>query len=73
MNFGQNVYNWFLSNVQYLILVGVLVMAAYLIMKREFTKLVGFGVIGVIAIGIAFNTMGFKDLLLTLFNTILGI
>ena len=63
MNFGQNLYNWFLSNAQSLVLIGF---------KREFSKLIGFLVLALIAVGLVFNAAGVKDVLLQLFNKIIG-
>ena len=62
MNFGVNLYNWLLSNAQPLVLVAIVVIGLYLGFKREFTKL----------IGLVFNAAGVKDVLLNLFNQILG-
>lgn len=59
MNFGQNLYNWFLSNAQSLVLMAIVVIGIYLGFKREFSKLV-------------FNASGVKDVLLNLFNRIIG-
>lgn len=73
MNFGQNLYEWFLSNAQGLVLVAIAVIGVYLGFKRKFTELVGFLVISLIAVGLVFNTAGVKDLLLELFNKIAGI
>ena len=39
MNFGQNLYNWFLSNAQSLVLMAIAVIGVYLGFKREFSKL----------------------------------
>ena len=39
MNFGQNLYNWFLSNAQSLVLMAIVVIGIYLGFKREFSKL----------------------------------
>ena len=82
MNFGQNLYNWFLSNAQSLVLmaivvIGLVLMAIvvigiYLGFKREFSKLIGFLVIALIAVGLVFNAGGVKDVLLELFNRIIG-
>ena len=44
----------------------------YLGFKREFSKLVGFLVIALIAVGLVFNADGVKDVLLDLFNKIIG-
>ena len=51
MNFGQNLYNWFLSNAQSLVLLAI---------------------IAIIAVGLVFNAAGVKDILLELFNRIIG-
>ena len=40
MNFGQNLYNWFLSNAQSLVLMAIAVIGVYLGFKREFSKLI---------------------------------
>ena len=50
MNFGQNLYNWFLSNAQSLVLMAIAVIGVYLGFKREFSKLIGFLVIALIAV-----------------------
>ena len=43
------------------------------IIKREFSKLIGFLVVALIAVGLVFNAGGVKDVLLELFNKIIGI
>ncbi|CGE91052.1 MULTISPECIES: hypothetical protein [Streptococcus] len=58
MNFGQNLYNWFLSNAQSLVLLAIVV--------------IGFLIIAIIAVGLVFNAAGVKDILLELFNRIIG-
>ena len=58
MNFGQNLYNWFLSNAQSLVLMAIAVIGVYLGFKREFSKLIGFLVIALIAVGLVFNSSG---------------
>ena len=72
MNFGVNLYNWLLSNAQPLVLVAIVVIGLYLGFKREFTKLIGFLVVAMRAGGLVFNAAGVKDVLLNLFNQILG-
>ncbi|EFO67287.1 TPA: hypothetical protein ACI0WQ_000163 [Streptococcus agalactiae] len=72
MNFGQNLYNWFLSNAQSLVLLVIVVIGLYLGFKREFSKLIGFLIIAIIAVGLVFNAAGVKDILLELFNRIIG-
>lgn len=72
MNFGVNLYNWLLSNAQPLVLVAIVVIGLYLGFKREFTKLIGFLVVAMLWVGLVFNAAGVKDVLLSLFNQILG-
>ena len=72
MNFGQNLYNWFLSNAQSLVLLVIVVIGLYLGFKREFSKLIGFLVVSLVAVGLVFNADGVKDILLELFNKIIG-
>lgn len=42
MNFGQNLYQWFLTNAQSLVLLAIVVIGLFLGFKREFSKLIGF-------------------------------
>ena len=72
MNIEQNLYNWFLSNAQSLMLMAIVVIGIYLGFKREFSKLIGFLIVALIAAGLVFNTSGVKDTLLQLFNRIIG-
>ena len=72
MNFGQNLYTWFLTDAQSLVLMAIVVIGLYLGFKREFSKLIGFLVVALIAVGLVFNAAGVKDVLLQLFNNIIG-
>lgn len=72
MNFGQNLYQWFLTNAQSLVLLAIVVIGLFLGFKREFSKLIGFLVVALIAVGLVFNAAGVKDVLLNLFNRIVG-
>ena len=72
MNFGQNLYQWFLTNAQSLVLLAIVVIGLFLGFKEEFSKLIGFLVIALIAVGLVFNASGVKDVLLNLFNRIVG-
>ena len=65
MNFGNNLYQWFLSNAQSLVLMAIVVIGIYLGFKREFSKLIGFLVVALIAVGLVFNAGGVKDVLLS--------
>ena len=58
MNFGQNLYTWFLSNAQSLVLMAIVVIGIYLGFKREFSKLIGFLVVALVAVGLVFNAGG---------------
>ena len=72
MNFGQNLYNWFLSKAQSLVQLAIVEIGLYLGFKREFSKLIGFLVVSLVAVGLVFNADGVKDILLELFNKIIG-
>ncbi len=72
MDFGQNLYNWFLTNAQPLVLLALVIIGLYLAYKREMSKLIGFLVIAVISVGLVFNAGGVKDILLEIFNRIIG-
>ena len=72
LNFGQNLYQWFLSNAQSLVLMAIVVIGIYLGFNREFSKLIGFLMVALIAVGLVFNAAGVKDVLLELFNKIIG-
>lgn len=72
MNFGRNLYTWFLNNAQSLVLMAIVVIGLYLGFKREFSKLIGFLIIALIAVGLVFNAAGVKDVLLNLFNRVVG-
>lgn len=65
-------YQWFLSNAQRLVLMSIVVIGIYLGFKREFSKLIGFLAVALIAVGLVFNAGGVKDVLLELFNKIIG-
>ncbi|MFQ7527785.1 MAG: hypothetical protein ACLRMN_09590 [Mediterraneibacter gnavus] len=40
--------------------------------KREFSKLIGFLLVALTVVGLVFNAVGVKDVLLELFNKIVG-
>lgn len=50
----------------------ILSIGIYLGFKREFSKLIGFLVIALVAVGLVFNAAVVKDVLLNLFNKIMG-
>lgn len=50
MNFGAHIQSWLTSNLQPLVLAGLAVFGVYLLFKREFTKLLGFGLVALISV-----------------------
>ena len=50
----------------------IVVIGIYLGFKREFSKLIGFLVVALVAVGLVFNASDVKDVLLQLFNKIIG-
>ena len=71
MNFGQNLYNCFLSNAQSPVFLAIVVIGLYLGFKREFPKLISFLVVSLVAVVLVFNADGVKDTLMELFNQII--
>lgn len=51
----------------------IVVIGIYLGFKREFSKPIGFLVVALVAVGLVFNASGVKDVLLQLFNKIIGV
>ena len=51
----------------------IVVIGIYLGFKREFSKLIGFLVVALVSVGLVFNASGVKDVLLQLFNKIIGV
>lgn len=72
MNFGENLYNWFLANAQPVVLLGIVIMAVYFIMQRKTTELIVTVIIAIVAVGLTFNTSGAKDVMLAIFNRVIG-
>ncbi|MBA4700295.1 MAG: hypothetical protein H2212_12755 [Ruminococcus sp.] len=73
MNFGLNIYNWLVTNLQYLALAAILAVGIYFAVSHKFAKMFGMLAVLIIAIGFVFNPGGVKDLLLELFNTVFGV
>ena len=72
MNFGQNLYNWFLSNAQSLVLIAIVVIGIYLGFKRESSNLIGFCVVALVDGGLVFHASGATAVLFQLFFQIIG-
>ena len=62
----------FIKRTELSVLMAIVVIGIYLGFKREFSKLIGFLVVALIAVGLVFNAGGVKDVLLELFNKIIG-
>lgn len=71
MNFGQNVFDWLIGNLQPIVIIAVIVGVIICCAKREFTKLIAVVAVGVIAIGFTFNSSGTKNVLLNLYNQVI--
>ncbi len=72
MNFGQNLFNWFTSNAQSLVLMRLPLLGSTSASSVNFPSSSVFLVIAIIAVGLVFNTAGVKDVLLNLFNRVMG-
>ncbi len=72
MNFGPAFQAWITTNLQALVIAGIVCVGLYILVTRQFTKLAGLLVVAFIAVGFAFNPMGVKTLLLNLFKKIFG-
>lgn len=70
MNFGQNVFNWLQTNLQPLVLVGILGIGIYIFVERKFSKVVGLVLIAIVAVGFVFATTDVKNILLNLFRQV---
>ena len=64
MNFGQGIYNWLMTNIQPLVLGGIIIVGLVLL----FAELIVFAIIAVIAVGFVFNPSGTKDTMLKIYN-----
>lgn len=68
MNFGQGIYNWLMTNVQWLLLAGIVVIGVVLLLKHKIAELIVFAIISIIAVGFVFNPTGTKDAMLNIYN-----
>jgi len=58
MNFGQGIYNWLMTNIQPLVLGGIIIVGLVLLFKHKIAELIVFAIIAVIAVGFVFNPSG---------------
>lgn len=68
MNFGQGIYTWLMTNIQFLVLGGIIVVGLVLLFKHKIAELIVFAIIAVIAVGFVFNPSGTKDTMLKIYN-----
>ena len=72
MNFGTNMYNWIMNNAGPLDLVALIFIGLWFFFRREFSKLPGLGVVGVIGSLLIFNGDGVKNFLLSIGNSLIS-
>ena len=60
MNFGQGIYTWLMTNIQPLVLGGIIIVGLVLLFKHKIAELIVFAIIAVIAVGFVFNPLGQK-------------
>ncbi len=70
MNFGQNLLTWLQTNLQPLVLVGIIGTGAYFFIEKKFSKIIGLVVVAILAVGFAFATTEVKDIFLNIFKSI---
>ena len=72
MNIGTNLQTWLLAQAQPIVLAALAVIGVVLLVKKEYTKLVQFAIIAVIAVVLVYNPGGMEDVLLKVGNKIFG-
>lgn len=72
MNFGENIQHWFSAQVGALFLVAIGALAIYYLIRREFSRFVGFGIFALIVSVFVFAPGSIKTLGATFFHTVFG-
>ncbi|ALA55249.1 hypothetical protein CAY60_020790 [Shouchella clausii] len=72
MNFGQNIQSWFSTQIGALFLVIIGAVAIYFLVKREFSRFVGFAVFALIVSVFVFMPQQVRTLGRTLWSTVFG-
>ncbi|PPA68688.1 hypothetical protein [Jeotgalibacillus proteolyticus] len=72
MNFGENIQSWFGVQIGALLLVVIGAVAIYFLMKREFSKFVGFAVFSMIVGVFVFSPDNVVGLGERLWSTVFG-
>ena len=72
MNFGQNLYNLVMSNIQPIVLLAIAVIGLVLLVQHKAAGVVMLIIAAIFAVGLVFNPNGAKDAMLSVFNTVIG-
>ena len=72
MNFGQNLYNLGMSNLQPIVLLAIAVIGLVLLVQHKAAGVVMLIIAAIFAVGLVFNPNGAKDAMLSVFNTVIG-
>ena len=72
MNFGENIQAWFSTQIGALFLVIIGAVAIYFLVKREFSRFVGFAFFAMLVGVFVFNPDSVKNLGTRLWSTIFG-
>lgn len=72
MNFGENIQTWFSTQIGALFLVIIGAVAIYFLVKREFSKFVGFAIFAMIVGVFVYTPDSVKDLGTNLWTQVFG-
>ncbi|AIE61707.1 hypothetical protein [Bacillus methanolicus] len=72
MNFGENIQNWFSTQIGALFMVIIGAVAIYFLIKREFSRFVGFAIFSMIVGVFVFTPDSVKNLGTKLWQTVFG-
>lgn len=72
MNFGENLQEWFSTQVGAVFMVIIGAVAIYFLVRREFSKFVGFGIFAMIVGVFVFTPESIKELGSSVWATVFG-
>lgn len=72
MGFGQAILDMVIDSAGPLVIAGLIIAAVYMVYKRKLTELIGVVFLGMIALGVIYNPTGVKDVMVRIFNAIIG-
>lgn len=72
MNFGENIQEWFSAQIGALFLVIIGAVAIYFLVKREFSRFVGFAIFAMVVGVFVFTPDSVKNLGSKLWETVFG-